>query len=325
MVLAMSYSWTLQEEIDVFAWDEELARLGGHPLQSAVWGNARYKVDGISQLFFVCRTDKEDIRGLARVEVRNARPAGKVAWIPKGPALSGTDTHDLIVSLAAELKQLGFIACITDCYVPPDIERSGQPRTIWLDLSLGLESLSKDLDSQWRYGARRALREGVVVRTGTSMTDVSAFFHLCNALSQTKGFTLPGSEALMQALVQSSSPDNAVGMMLYVGEVDGEIAGGALVARCGQHLHYLWGASNRRYSKYRVSEAVQWQIVQDGVASGMTRYDLEGIDPAGNPGVYEFKRKMGGREVALCGMEARPLTWIGSIAVGLGRRLGRLA
>ena len=113
-------------------------------------------------------------------------------------------------------------------------------------------------------------------------------------------------------------------MSLYVGEVGGKLAGGALVAKSGRHLHYFWGASDRRFSKCRVSEAIQWQIIQDGVASSMERYDLEGIDPVGNPGVYEFKRKLGGTEVVLQGMEVSPLSWVGRVAVGVGRRLGKL-
>lgn len=315
-----------REARDGAAWDREVARLDGHPLQSTLWGSARNKIDRIPQLFLVCRAGNQELKGLARVEVRSVRAIGKVAWIPKGPTFSaGADTGDLLSSLFAELKLRGFIACITDRYVLPDTERPGQPWTIWIDMRQGLESLSKNMDSQWRYGARRALREGVVVRTSTSKADVSAFFHLCDVLSKAKGFALPGSEALMQELIRSSSTETGVGMTLYVGEINGNIAGGALVARCGRHLHYLWGASSRQYNKYRVNEAVQWQIIQDGVALGMARYDLEGVDPVGNPGVYGFKRKMGGREVALCGAEPNPLTWSGRLVLGLGRLVGRLA
>jgi hypothetical protein len=316
-----------REEHDLAAWDKALAKLGGHPLQSALWGKARHTVDGIPQLLLASHDDNGEVNGLARVEQRQriAPLVGKIAWLPKGPVLPDGEASDAISALGMELKQRGYIASITDRYVISDREQARQPRTIWLDLSLGLESLSQALESQWRYGARRALREGVEVRTSIAGSDVSAFFRLCNALSETKGFVLPGSEALMQELVRSSSPDGTVGTTLYVGEVEGVIAGGVLVIRCGRHLHYLWGASDRRFSKYRVSEAVHWQIIQDGVASGMTRYDLEGIDPAGNPGVCQFKRKMGGHEVTLQGMEAMPLTWSGHVLVALGRRLGRLA
>ena len=305
-------------------WDHELARLGGHPLQSTLWGNARHKVDGISQVLLEYRTENGEVTGLARVEVRTVSSLVKIAWVPKGPVLPHVEADIAEASLRAELKRRGFIVCVTDRYAVPQTPQHQGQSTIWLDLSCGVDALLKGLDSRMRYGARRALREGVSIHTSAKPTEVSTFFHLCTALSVSKGFSLPGSEALMLELIRSSSPDGEVGMSLYVGEVGGEIASGAIVAKSGLHLHYFWGASDRRFSQYRVSEAVQWQIIQDGVASNMERYDLEGIDPIGNPGVYQFKQKMGGTEVALQGMEVSPLSWIGSVAVSVGRRLGKL-
>ena len=305
-------------------WDHELAGFGGHPLQSTLWGSARHKVDGISQLLLEYRAENGEVTGLARIEERSVPFLGKIAWLPKGPVLPQDEAGIAEASLRAELKRRGFIVCIRDRYAISKTPHPQCPRTIWLDLTLGLDVLSKGLDSRMRYGTKRALREGVIIRTTTKPTEVSTFFHMCNALSVTKGFSLSGSEALMLELMRSSPPDGGVGMSLYVGEVGGELAGGALVARSGGHLHYFWGASARRFSKYRVSEAIQWQIIQDGVASSMERYDLEGIDPVGNPGVYEFKRKLGGTEVVLQGMEVSPLSWVGRVAVGVGRRLGKL-
>lgn len=315
-------SWN--NPIGAKTWDHHLAKVGGHPLQSALWGNARQEIDGIPSLLFSCQSGNECLDGLARVEIRRAPLGKKVAWIPRGPFLGNAGRRDTMSSLQCELRRRGFIACISDPYSVSQINNLGQPKTIWIDLTVGLEPLSKALDSQWRYGARRAVREGVKVRTTTVVADVSSFYTMCSTLSESKGFALPGSEALMQELLRSSPIDGPVKTTLYVGEVDGVIAGGALIATSGSHIHYLWGASDRCFSKYRVSEAIQWQVIQDGVAGGMTRYDLEGIDPVGNPGVYEFKRKMGGREVILQGMDVTPLSLLGRVAVGVGRRLGRL-
>jgi hypothetical protein len=305
-------------------WDHELASFGGHPLQSTLWGNARHKVDGISQLLLEYRTENGEVTGLARIEVRTVSFLVKIAWVPKGPVLPHDEAGIAEASLRAELKRRGFIVCITDRYAISQTPHPQRPRTIWLDLTLGLEALLKGFDSRMRWGVRRALREGVIIHTTTKTAEVSTFFHLCNALSVSKGFPLPGSEALMLELIRASLPDGEVGMSLYVGEVGGEIASGVIVAKSGQHLHYFWGASDRRFSQYRVSEAIQWQIIQDGVASGMERYDLEGIDPVGNPGVYEFKLKLGGTEVNLQGVEASPLSWVGRVALSVGRRLGKL-
>jgi len=315
--------WT--ESDDVNRWDNQLNRMNGHPLQSALWGLNRENVDGIINLRLEHHAPSSEIDGMARIEIRQLPLVGNIAWIPKGPVITSNAEKAIGWGLLKVLRERGFLACITDRYMSNDYSVQSSPRTIWLDLSLGLDQLSKNLDSQWRYGARRALREGVVVRTTSAPADVSAFFQLCDALSNDKGFTLPGSEPLMQELIRSSLPESGVGMTLYVAEVEGVIAGGAFIARSGKHLHYFWGASDRIYSKYRVSEALQWQVIQDGVAAGMTRYDLEGIDPVGNPGVCQFKRKMGGKEVALRGQEVTPLSLMGRVAVAVGRRLGKIA
>lgn len=312
------------DSLDSKSWDQQLAKIGGHPLQSALWGNARNEIDGIPSLLLYFKQKNECQDGMARIEIREAPLGKKVAWIPRGPFLGNADQRETMSSLQNELRRRGFIACISNPYSVSQINKSGQPRTIWIDLTVGLEALSNALDSQWRYGARRATREGVKVRNTTATADVTSFYRMCNALSESKRFALPGSEALMQELLRSSPIDSPVKMTLYVGEVDGVLAGGSFIATSGSHIHYMWGASDRRFSKYRVSEAVQWQVIQDGVAAGMTRYDLEGIDPVGNPGVYEFKRKMGGDEVVLQGMEVTPLSLLGRVAVGLGRRMGRL-
>lgn len=306
--------------VDATLWDKLLASRNGHPLQSALWGDSRHATDGVEDLRLAHHTLDGSIDDLARIETRSIPLVGKVAWLPKMAGLA----DGLEQSLRTELKRLGFIACISDLYRPSGDGAPAQPKTIWLDLTLGLETLSRNLDQQWRYGARRAVREGVLVSATVERSKVRQFFQMCEQLSRNKGFALPGSEALMTELICTDAPSQGVEMRLYVGELAGELAGGAVVARCGRHLHYFWGASDRRFSKYRVSEAIQWQIIQDGVNSGMVRYDLEGIDPTGNPGVYQFKRKMGGCEVALQGMEATPLSWVGRVAVGVGRRLGRL-
>lgn len=304
-------------------WDKSLATFGGHPLQSALWGNTRSKVDGIPQLLLRLKTETGKANGLARVEERSIPCLGKIAWLPKGPVLSNDQAEKGKVFLLAELKRRGFIVCISDHYAASQISNHKLPKTIWIDLTVGLDILSKNLDSQWRYGAKRALREGVIVRKTTNPTEISKFFQLCKTLSLTKGFALPGSEKLILELIQSTQTNRGVGMSLYVGDVKGVIAGGVVVAEAGRHLHYFWGVSDRNFSKYRVSEAIHWQIIQEGVASGKIRYDLEGIDPVGNPGVYQFKRKMGGTEVFLHGIEAVPLSWAGKVVVSIGRLFRR--
>ena len=101
---------------------------------------------------------------------------------------------------------------------------------------------------------------------------------------------------------------------LLLARHEGQIAAGAFLMRCGRSLHYFWGATDRRYAKQNVGEAVQWAAIEWGLDRGCVRYDLEGVDPRGNPGVYAFKRKMGGEEVELAGQSFSPLGLRGALA-----------
>jgi len=307
-------------QVDAEIWDGMLATLCGHPLQSAAWGEARQHVDGLESIYLLSEKNGTP-RGMARVETRKLPLLGKVAWIPRGPVLAGENGDALQQSLCRELKQCGFALAIFDHYRPAEFESS--VHTIWIDLTLGADGLKKRIDKQWMYGVRRAGREGVEVVRASTSDEVTEFFRMCAQISQDKGFELPGSEALMQQLLFLPQRDGEE-MQLFLAMYEGRIGAGAFVARSGEHLHYFWGASDRELSRQRAGEAVQWAVIEWGIELGCSRYDLEGIDPVNNPGVYAFKRKMGGEEVQLVGKQAVPLSLLGRLAVLAGKVTGRI-
>lgn len=301
-------------------WDRTLAGLNGHPLQSAAWGEARHSVDGLESIYLLCEQVGAPY-GMTRVETRRLPLLGKVAWIPRGPAVAGDADEAFQQLLCRELKRRGFALAIFDPYRPA--KSSSSVHTIWIDLALGADGLKKRIDKQWMYGVRRAGREGVEVVRATTGEEITAFFRMCAQISQDKGFELPGSEALMQQLLFSPQTEGEE-MQLFLAMFQGRIGAGAFVARSGEHLHYFWGASDRELSRQRVGEAVQWAVIEWGIEQGCCRYDLEGIDPVANPGVYAFKKKMGGVKVDLSGKVCFPLNMRGHIAYKVAKALGRL-
>ncbi|NWF35549.1 GNAT family N-acetyltransferase [Mariprofundus sp. KV] len=307
-------------QVDANAWDHRLARLSGHPLQSAAWGEARQHVDRLESIYLISEQNGMP-HGMARVETRRLPLLGKVAWIPRGPVVAGDASEAMQQSLCRELKQRGFAVAIFDHYRPAESESS--VHTIWIDLTLGTDGLKRRIDKQWMYGVRRAGREGVEVVRATTPEEVTEFFRMCAQISQDKDFELPGSEVLMQQLLLSPQTDGCE-MQLFLAKHEGKIGAGAFVARSGEHLHYFWGASDRELSRQRVGEAVQWAVIEWGIGMGCSRYDLEGIDPINNPGVYAFKKKMGGEEVSLAGKEYIPLNRVGGCALKIGKVLGKI-
>jgi len=305
-----------REQTDGQVWDQALASLGGHPLQSALWGEARCRAEGAHYLY-LAGYQSGDIVALARVETRRVPLLGRVAWIPRGPvAAAGRVVGP---GLHRYLGKCGYMVCASTPWqrVEEAAATKHSPRTIWIDLAPGKEQLLQNLDSQWRYGMRRALREGVQIELASSAGTINSFFELCKTISQTKGFRLPASLALMQQLLAMSSATSQVEAQLFVASHDRHLLAGAFIMRAGTHVHYLWGGVDREHGKLRAGEAVQWSVIEWALAKGCTMYDLEGIDPVNNQGTYQFKKKMGGREVALPPLIARALDWRGLLLLPL--------
>jgi len=309
-------------ESDDASWDESLSHLGGHPLQSALWGNARRKVDQIVDHRWRAK-DGDRVIFMARIEERRSPGLGRAAWVPKGPTWIGEMPPEVERLFQTKLREVGFSLLITDRWTV-GLSRSdahASPQTIWIDLTCGADALWKGLESKARHSVARARRDGIVCEISEDPRDLEWFASLCRETEKAKGFQGPGSPKLMAELLRRRDGP-AVGS-LFVASAGGGKAAGALVLRCGSNLHYFWGATDRKFSKSRVGEALQWSIMEWGVARGFRLYDLEGIDPFENPGVFKFKKKLGGKIVTLEGKISTALSFRGSMLDWARRFAGR--
>jgi len=306
-----------REDVPAADWDAALATLGGHPLQSALWGDARRSVDGIHDHRWLAMIGPDPV-WMIRIEERRLPALGWIGWVPRGPTGRFADNSPLVSILAERLKRLGAKLLITDPWQAAATEQllavddAKRPRTIWIDIGLGQGEIWNKLDKQWRYGVRRAQRLGVAVGSSGSDSDVESFFELCAKVSRAKGFRLPASLKLMKCLLASGKSES-VEARLFLARHEKKLGSGIFVIRCGKSMHYFWGGLDRALSRQRVGEAVQWAAIEWALAQGCQRYDLGGISPKENPTVYEFKKKMGGIEVTLVGRQRYPF--------GLGGRI----
>ncbi len=299
-------------------WDRALAALGGHPLQSCLWGDARQAVDGIIQHRWLARRDGEPI-WMIRVEERRIL-GGRVAWAPRGPS-GRTAELNLSVPPGFEerLKAEGFSLLVCDPWVSigdtfvnvSATSASAKPQLMWIDLSQGRDAVFKNLHENKRNDVRRAARAGVRVEMTRDPRRIGEFADLCFNISQEKGFELRVTSVLIDALLSNKSSSEHVEAELFVALKDGKLGSGLIALRVGQNVSQLHCSTDREMRSARVGEACHWGAIEWALARGSMRYDLDGIDPAHNRSVYEFKKHLGGKEITLPGHIHRPLNLAG--------------
>lgn len=265
--------------------------------------------------------DEDDCRALTTVRIKKL-PAGLggVAYISGGPLLphgaSPADLRRVIEELAAEyvdrrrlvlriappvewtfrgldvtapFDELGFGPCAS--MLPY--------RTIVIDLHDDLAEIRRRLHGKWRNCLKAAERADAKVRVSADDADLARFGDLHVELMGRKRFDVDLDVDVYRAVHQASHHDDRLEVRLA--EVDGEAVAGHVASYLGQTCIYLFGASTPTGNRIKASYILQWNAIVAAKERGMRWYDLGGIDPDENEGVYRFKARMGGIEATTAG------------------------
>ena len=87
-------------------------------------------------------------------------------------------------------------------------------------------------------------------------------------------------------------------MRIWICEQDGVPVAGLVASAMGDSAIYLLGATSDDGLNAKGAYLLQWTLIQWLKENGIRWYDLGGIDPEGNPGVYSFKRGLSGADVS---------------------------
>ena len=195
-------------------------------------------------------------------------------------------------------------------------ERADAPpyRTLLVAIDPPMEQIRKAFDQKWRNGLNRAERNGLTVRSGDAHLLFEEFCALYRQLLDRKGFDVD-LHADFYAAVQRNLA-NGERFLVSLVDVAGKPAAGHVASALGDTCVYLLGASNDEGMQNKASYLLQWHTIQMARKRDCVFYDLGGIDPDGNPGVYHFKQGLKGMDVTAPGpYEMQP--------VGLRRHIVR--
>lgn len=172
-------------------------------------------------------------------------------------------------------------------------------RTLLLDISRPEADIRRTLVQKWRNCLNRAERNNLSIRSGTGSDLFREFCGLYRQLLDRKGFDVD-LHADFYAAVQPALAEPEAFIVSLVSEA-GQTVAGHVASILGDTCVYILGATNEQGIQDKSSYLLQWHTIQMARQRGCRWYDLGGIDPEGNPGVYHFKQGLGGMDVTAAG------------------------
>ena len=284
--------------------------------QTWSYGSVRWGEDDLSHLLL--KRDNK-VAGLAQVTIKKLPlfQAG-IAYIPWGPIwrIRGEESN------LENLRQI--VKALKDEYVlsrslllriaPKEVEGNNDEivsileaegfrkkwsippeRTLVVDLTPSIEQLRKTLDQKWRNQLNRAEKNGLRIVEGGSDELYRIFLDLQQQMIARKHY-LPGVDYDEFREIQEDLPDS-LKMTIMVCEHQGDPVASAVVSTIGDTGIYLLGATSNRGLELKGSYLLQWRIIEWLKECGCKWYDLGGINPERNPGVYHFKAGLSGKDV----------------------------
>ena len=168
-------------------------------------------------------------------------------------------------------------------------------RTFILDLTPPLEELRRNLDKKWRNQLTRAEKNGLKVVAGSGTDEYQTYCLMYKQMQNRKTFeSTVNIEEFEQ--IQEDLPE-IHRMRILICEKEGVPVAGVVASAMGDSAIYVLGATSDNGLDAKGSYLLQWTLIRWLKESGVRKYDLGGIDPQQNPGVYHFKRGLSGTDV----------------------------
>lgn len=182
-------------------------------------------------------------------------------------------------------------------------------RTIYLDLSKGLDHIFRAMDPDCRNQIRQAERRGaeIFVPDSHGVEWIDEYYRISKEVYRHQNRPPTRSREFFINAMNALQPNGQIRIVLA--KFEGRVIAGGLFGIYKDTLYYYDGASLPAYNHLRPNNLIQWTIIQWAVEHGLRSYDMVG----GNiPSIAHFKEGFGGEYVNYD--SARYASRLGSLA-----------
>ena len=169
-------------------------------------------------------------------------------------------------------------------------------RTFLVDITPSLDELRRGLDAKWRNKLKQSEKNRLTVISGNGSEEFGAFCEIYSQMRKRKTFESTVSVDEMSR-IQDALPEPQR-MHVLICQDKGIPVAAIVVSAMGDSAIYLLGATNDAGLNSKGAYFLHWTMISWLKERGIKTYDLGGIDPEGNPGVYYFKRGFSGVDIS---------------------------
>lgn len=282
--------------------------------QTHAYGSVRWGSDRISHLVLL-----ESNRAVAAAQVTIQRPPFLkcgIAYVPWGPLWRRQDRIDcpdnfrhIIQVLRDEIVlrrklMLRIRPQILDAEANPYRSilleegykinhKAKKYRTLLLNLEPSLDAIRRNFEQKWRNQLNRAEKNNLEIIEGSDDALYSIFLDLVFEMTARKGFE-PGVDYREFQKIQRDLSEPCK-MRIFICRSAGQPVACAISSALGDTGIYMFGATSDSGMQSKGSYLLQWRMIQWLRSRGCRWYDLGGVNPEENPGVYHFKQGCAGK------------------------------
>ncbi|MGB9629906.1 MAG: lipid II:glycine glycyltransferase FemX, partial [Thermodesulfobacteriota bacterium] len=279
-------------------WDEFATRYTDLIFYQSIWSRVLKEGLGGQPLYFYLDENGEIITGLPAILLNFKVFKILYASIPFGNLIGEKESfHPFMELLEREFKRLRIdqVRVVESPFLEPYPLNSYQSiLSKWTILDLkrfNRNEIWGSYKEKVRRAIRKAKRNGLVVRTLTSPTEVDIFYYLyLSSMERKRAFAkYPRRwfQIIYEFLIKEGKAD-----ILFALKSD-QFTAGVVVIYSPDSLHYFHNGSDRAFLEYRPNDLIVDYMIQKGVEEEKAVLDFMGSDPD-DTSLIRFKEKWGG-------------------------------
>jgi len=282
-------------------WDGHVAALSGGFYQTYGWGEVR-RITGWQPLRLIVRGHGQVI-AVASVLVK--RELGlAICWVPGGPlgdsgvlddqfrgvlrSALGTKLFYCRISLLRAGKESEAAFLSNNGWRRPTVAMSSGLTMVY-ELTTNEAERLRRTSGNWRHNLKRSGRYGLQIEHWED-PDIDAISALYREMESLKSLPEQHSKKELEAIFTQCREQVVVYRCL---DAQGRLLAIRAAGLCGARAMDLLAVAGLRARKVYASHATLWALLNHCSQLGLSDYDLSGVDPVGNKGVFNFKHGTG--------------------------------